>query len=397
MTVPRRAAIWALGAGQCVYWGVLYYAYAVLMVPMQAAFGASMQMVAGAFSLGLGVNALIAPVVGRWLDRGHGIAAMRAGTLLGAALLWAWSCASGVWMLYAVWFGLGLCMALVLYETAFALIIRAVAEPAARLRAIASVTVMGGLASTLFLPLAGIGAAQLGWRTTLRGLVLAWLLAAWAAERLALPSLGAAQDTPAAQGPTPAQPPPRFAVFVVGVPFVASIIAAIALTMLAIPVLVARGHSLQAAAWTLAVLGVMQLPGRLWLCRGGPMGSPRMLLVAPLLLQAGGLIALFASATLVGALLGIAVFGLGAGLHTVARPWIVPQLFGVAAAGRVNGAIARAQGLARAAGPVVAAAATARVGGGPVFLSLALLLLLSCPLAFRIAGRAASPEALPAA
>lgn len=127
------------------------------------------------------------------------------------------------------------------------------------------------------------------------------------------------------------------------------------------------------------------------------MGSPRMLLVAPLLLQAGGLIALFASATLVGALLGIAVFGLGAGLHTVARPWIVPQLFGVAAAGRVNGAIARAQGLARAAGPFVAAAATARVGGGPVFLSLALLLLLSCPLAFRIAGRAASPEAVPAA
>ncbi|HEX7112932.1 MAG TPA: hypothetical protein VF216_10835, partial [Mizugakiibacter sp.] len=190
--------------------------------------------------------------------------------------------------------------------------------------------------------------------------------------------------------------PPRLAVFILGVPFVASIFAAIALTTLAIPLLVARGHSLQAAAWTLATLGVMQLPGRIWLWRGGRVGSARTLLVAPLLLQAGGLAALALSSTLAGALGGVAAFGLGAGLHTVVRPWIVPQLFGVAAAGRVNGAIARGQGMARAAGPFVAAAVTVRAGSGPVFLALALLLLLLSPLAFCIAGRAASLEAAPA-
>lgn len=72
-------AIWAIGCGQLVNWGVLYYAFGVLLVPLEQSFDAPRWLVAGAFSLGLLVSAIAAPTVGRVADRGQGPALMRAG------------------------------------------------------------------------------------------------------------------------------------------------------------------------------------------------------------------------------------------------------------------------------------------------------------------------------
>jgi MFS-type transporter involved in bile tolerance (Atg22 family) len=66
-----RRAIWLLGAGQCVYWGMLYYGFSVLLVPMVDEFHSTRVVVAGAFSVGLLVMALVAPQIGRWVDRDH--------------------------------------------------------------------------------------------------------------------------------------------------------------------------------------------------------------------------------------------------------------------------------------------------------------------------------------
>lgn len=38
MTPALRRAIWLLGGGQCVYWGMLYYGFSVLLVPIAWAF-----------------------------------------------------------------------------------------------------------------------------------------------------------------------------------------------------------------------------------------------------------------------------------------------------------------------------------------------------------------------
>lgn len=386
----RSSAVWMLGVGQCVYWGILYYAFSVLLVPMREELGVSDAVVAGAFSLGLAVNALLAMAVGRWLDRGHGPMLLRAGALSAAALLLAWSSVESVAELYAVWIGLGACMALVLYETAFALVTRAINSPGLRMRALASVTVMGGLASTVFLPLVATGVSHLGWRTTLRILVAVWLIASWLLERYVLPALptievAVAEPVIAASRAVPH----RRLVLQLGAPFVAATFAAMALTTLVIPTLVDKGHSIAAAAWVLAALGIMQLPGRIWLWRKGGIGmSARGLLLAPLLLQAVGLVVLSLTDTLFLAFAGVAIFGVGAGLHTLARPWVVHQMFGVATAGQINGSIARAQGIARAVGPFAAAALYGQVGNAPVFLSLALLLGLLCPLAYRLTEQA---------
>ena len=159
---PR--AIWAIGCGQLVNWGVLFFAFSVLLVPLQEAFDAPRWLVAGAFSLGLLVSAIAAPAVGRLADRGQGPAVMQAGGLLAAGLLIVWALVPTIWMTYLVWAALGLCMASILYEPVFAIVGRAFADPEGRLRAIATVTVMGGLASTAFLPGTSALVTRFGWR-----------------------------------------------------------------------------------------------------------------------------------------------------------------------------------------------------------------------------------------
>ena len=171
---PR--AIVALGIGQCVNWGVLYYAFAVLVLPLQRELGVPTWVVTGAFSLALLMSAAFAPAVGRWGDRDRGAIVMQAGGLGAAALLAVWTFVPGVPSLYIVWAGLGLCMAATLYEPAFVIVGRAHDDPAQRLRALAAVTLFGGLASTLFLPGTAYVVAAAGWRGAV--LTLAALLVA---------------------------------------------------------------------------------------------------------------------------------------------------------------------------------------------------------------------------
>jgi hypothetical protein len=56
----RTREVVALGIGQCVNWGVLYYAFAVLLVPVAGDLSAPRWVVTGAFSLALFMSALLA-------------------------------------------------------------------------------------------------------------------------------------------------------------------------------------------------------------------------------------------------------------------------------------------------------------------------------------------------
>lgn len=73
--------------------------------------------------------------------------------------------------------------------------------------------------------------------------------------------------------------------------------------------------------------------------------------------------------------LGVMLFASGAGLTTLARPYLVLHVYGADRAGQINGMIARGQQLARAAGPVSAGAMAALTGYSKVFAALSLLLV----------------------
>jgi hypothetical protein len=88
------------------------------------------------------------------------------------------------------------------------------------------------------------------------------------------------------------------------------------------------------------------------------------------------------------------VFACGAGLSTLARPYLVLQVYGPERAGAVNGLIARGQQLARAAGPVSAAALAAAAGYGRVFAAMAVLLaaaMILTPSRRHLSGAQANP------
>lgn len=386
---PR--AIWAIGIGQLVNWGVLFFAFGVLLIPLQNEFNAPRWLVAGAFSAGLLVSAVAAPAVGRLADRGQGPAVMQAGGLLAAGLLIAWAVLPTIVSTYIVWSVLGLCMAAILYEPVFAIVGRAFADTEGRLRAIASVTVMGGLASTVFLPGTSALVTRLGWRGAIVALAVIIAVTTIVVTQLAFRDLAwssrtirdAIMDSSAgSHGAAPLQGIGRMVTI-----FVMSIVVNSAVSSNLVASLIDRGLAPTAAATVAGSFGIMQLPGRVLLSSARLTPRPVPLLLVSFALQIAGLLALAVHGT-VAMWVGVIVFAGGTGLTTLARPYLVLHQFGAAQAGRANGIIARGQQLARAFGPVAAAATGTALGYGLVFAGLAALLAAAMLLTRAVTSRA---------
>ena len=380
-------AIWAIGLGQLVNWGVLYYAFAVLLVPLEQSLGAPRWAIAGAFSLGLLVSAAAAPAVGRLADRGQGPAVMYAGGLVAAAVLCVWAAMPSVWATYTAWSALGVCMAAILYEPVFVIVGRAFSDGDARLRAIATVTVLGGLASTVFLPGTSALVERWGWRSAVFALAAAIAVTtllvgriafhdrAWSAQTIRRAIAGEAErETAQVSGPELNRWTAVFALSsIVNSALAANLVAA----------LIDRELSPIAAATVAGAFGVLQLPGRVLMTHRTFAPGPFQLLIASFVLQVAGLLSLVSRGTTVTLWLGVLLFAGGAGLTTLARPYLVLHMYGPDRAGCANGVIARAQQLARAGGPVFAASIATMTGYGRVFAGLATLLVVAIVLTLK--------------
>ena len=77
------AIVGALSITETVSWGILYYAFAAFLVPMQRELDASAAQLTGAFSLALAVSALAGVFVGRHLDRHSPRTLMTVGSIAG--------------------------------------------------------------------------------------------------------------------------------------------------------------------------------------------------------------------------------------------------------------------------------------------------------------------------
>ena len=372
---PR--AVWAIGTGQLVNWGVLYYAFSVLLVPLEQSLDAPRWLVAGAFSLGLLISAAAAPAVGRMADRGQGPAAIQAGGLVAAGLLIVWAAVPSLLMTYVVWSVLGLCMAAILYEPAFAIIGRAFEDPGERLRAIATVTVMGGLASTVFIPGTAAIVDQLGWRAAV--IILSFVIAAstLVTTSVAFRSVRSHGSADRLQGESDPRPLARLvAVFAI------SSVVNSAVSANLVAALIDRQMPPTQAAMVAGLFGVMQLPGRVLMTNRNFAPDAVVLLLISFAAQVIGLLALVSSST-AALWIGVLTFAGGAGLTTLARPYLVLHLYGAERGGYANGVIARGQQLARAAGPVSAAAFAGVTGYSRVFATLAGLLAVAALLTIK--------------
>ena len=382
-----------LAVTETASWGVLYYAFAVFLVPMQEELGWSRTAVTGAYSLGLLVSALAAPLVGRWLDRHGPRGLMTLGSTLGAALLLVWASVEYLLVFYLIWVGIGLAMAATLYEPAFAVLAKWFER--GRARALLLVTLAGGLASTIFLPLSAWLVEAQGWRGAL------FALAAILALLTILPHALVLRRGPEDLGLLPdgidptrsprevtADTPNEARVELRSVPLGAALrgsafwllVAALFLGTLSqaaiyvhlIPYLAERGYGLSSAATLTGLIGASQVLGRVVLTfLEGRL--PRDAVTAGIFaLQAAALFVLIGSRSPLGVLMFVLPFGAASGAVTIARALAVVDFYGLAHYGSIGGVVGMFVTGARTLAPVGAGAmAVALDGYTPVLWMLA--------------------------
>lgn len=355
----RWLLVLTLGLTETVSWGVLFYSFSVFVGPMQAELGWTRGEITGAFSLAVLVWGIAGLALGPWIDARGPRLLMTVGSAAAVALVLAWSGVTDIRAFYGCWLLMGFVWAAVLYGPAFATV--AAWFPQGRTQALTALTLMAGLASTIFLPLTAALVASLGWRDAL--VALAVLLGVTTIAPHALVLRRAPGHLAEIAGPSlsvrEAMRHPSFPWFVIGF-FSGALTLAMAVHF--VPYLVGRGYALGDAAVLAGAIGAMQLVGRL--------------LLAPLerRLPATGVVAIlyalqpFAFASLLvlpapaGPYVFVALFGASRGADTLLRNTLVARAYGVRRFASIAGVLSVVVTLAQAIGPAAVGALYDAVG-----------------------------------
>ena len=386
-TTPTHSASFVgwLSFAQLIGWGTVFYAFSVLLVPVEAELGVSKAEVSLAMSLALLAEGLAAYPIGRWIDAGHERLVMTGGSVLAGLGLIGLSLTDTLVSYCAAWAVLGVAMAATLYTPAFAVVTRR--YPHNFRRQIITITFLGGLASTVFIPLMAWLLTVVGWRHMLWALaacqlclcvpIHAWLLRD--APRSVLERRRAARRqagaNPGAPGPT-ADPfladstmvfmsnrrdtyrralrSPAFAL--VGVFQVLMMGVSVAIATHLISLLLESGMN---PAWAVALpaaMGLVQVVGRSMLFLFEHKANVHHVNRAIPALMPLGLMALLASllwfqGNLWVAFAFVALFGLGNGMITIVKGTAVAQYVNREHAASLNGALGLPTALGRAAMP----------------------------------------------
>jgi len=350
----------ALAVAQLVSWGTLYYSFSLFVVPMEAELGWRRETINGALSLGLMVSGLMAYPVGALIDRGRARAVMTAGSLLAALLLAAWAQVADVAAFYALWLGLGAALAATLYEPVFAVLTRHFPE-SYRTR-ITALTLIGGFASTVFIPLTQLFIEGLGWRAALLALAACNLLLAAPVHALLLREPETRRRDHAADDETRAGAAAmrralRHPVFwALGLCFTAYYATFAAVTFHIIPLLTERGIATAIIVAAVATIGPAQVLGRILLfALGRHVSAARAGRVAFAVFPAAVLLLIAWPASHWALFAFAGLYGAANGVITIVRGTAVPELLGPEGYGAINGALTLPANLARAAAPFGAA------------------------------------------
>lgn len=346
----------ALSFTQLISYGTLFYAFALIIEPMERELGWSKTALTGAYSLALVSSAFFAVPVGRLIDRGYGRAVMTGGSVLAALLLAFWAMTDRYPAFVLIWLGIGAAMSAVFYEPGFAVL-------ASRLglltrQGITVMTLVGGFASTVFIPLTHLLIEAYGWRGAL--FVLAALnLAVCAVLHAASIPPAPVRPKPGSAAPATAHPPsdprrvlakPAFWLFVTTNVLLGIISTGIPVHL--IPILLERGFTIEAAVAAYAVIGPAQVAARFLTGFGERAMSLRGIGAATMALS----VLAFALLPFIPAgswlILGFAaLYGAANGMLTIVRALLPPELFGREDYGAIQGMIAMPVRIAMAGSP----------------------------------------------
>ena len=349
-----------LSLAQLISWGSIFYTFSLVMEPVERELGLSRAQSSLAFSLALLAEGLMAYPVGSWIDQGHERAVMTGGSLLAGLCLMLHGSITGVGGFYAVWVGLGAAMAAILYAPAFAVVTRRF--PNDFRRAIITLTFLGGLASTVFIPLTAWLIARWGWRDALLGLAALHLLVCAPLHALMLRGAPGAALRAASDGKRVAKSMIRYLrsapFLLIGVFVVLMMAVTVALPAHMVSLL--REHGLS-ETWVIAVpagIGIVQVFGRLLLFFFEQHFDVHLAnRLIPCLIPLG-LIALLAAPLLIAGkvwvlLLFVLFYGLGNGMLTIVKGTAIAQYVNRDHVASLNGALGVPLALARSGAPLM--------------------------------------------
>ena len=345
-----------LSLPQLITWGSVFYTFSLLMAPLEAELGMSRAESSLAFSMALLAEGLMAYGVGRWIDAGHERRVMTLGSVWVGLGLVGHSFVTTVAGFYAAWIWLGLGMAATLYNPVFAVVTRRF--PQDFRRAIITLTFLGGLASTVFIPLFAWWMDLWGWRQALWALAAlqllvcaplhGWLLKG-APRTLIEPS--AAQDAAPLTSVREHLRHPPFWLLALFMVLTMSVTSALPAHMIAL--LQESGLS---PVWVIAIpaaIGVIQVLGRLvlfvferyWDVHAANRWIPTLIPAGVLALLIGGL-------SPIASLVFVLLYGLGNGMNTIVKGTAMAQYVSRQHVGQLNGLLGLPIALARAAAPL---------------------------------------------
>jgi MFS family permease len=381
-----RRLVWWLSLAQLITWGSVFYTFALLLEPVERELGLSRAQSSLAFSLALLAEGVFAYPVGRWIDRGHERAVMTGGSLLVAAMLAFHAQIHSVTGFYLAWALLGVALAATLYTPVFAVVTRRF--PQDFRRAIITMTFLGGLASSVFIPLSAWLISALGWRQALLVLALIHLVVCAPLHAICLRGAPRAGPVQASSEHSPvtllrSAPFLLIGVFVVGMMGITAAIPPHLISLL-------RESGVR-EAWVIAIpatIGVMQVLGRLLLYffehRFDLHVANRCIpLLIPLAL--GALIA--GAASPAAGLAFVVLYGLGNGMLTIVKGTAIAQYVSREHVASLNGALGLPQAVARAIAPLLLGLMWTRDVGYRWGLALLLVVSIVSALALAMAQR----------
>lgn len=391
-----------------VGYGTVFYSFSLLLSPAHEALGLPRDTLVGAFSMALLCSGLCAPWVGMLIDRYGGRGVMTAGSLLAGVMLLALSRVGSAVGFYAAWMGLGVSMSCILYEPAFAVLTRV--HGAQARRAITMVTLLGGFASTVFWPLGQWLIEHQGWRSACVTLGLVHLVfgapAHWLsigrtraragattlreepgsrANATALHAEPASRaDETTVRGVLPSHPDaseaswtlrraladPAF--YCLAGAFVSYQFVFSSTAVHFIPMMQGKGLSAAEAAAIGAMLGPMQVAGRIVeLLFGSRLPITRVGAVTIFFMPLAMAWLYFAPGRMGPLALFPLFYGGGNGIMTIVRGAVTIELYGVARYATISGALAAPALLSNATGPLVSSLLWSPTAGyQPVVLAL---------------------------
>lgn len=334
-----------LSITEAVSYGVMVYAFTVMIAPMEADLGWSRAEISGAFSLSLLLTGFIAFPVGYWLDRRGSRLLMTAGSIGATIMVLLWSQVNTYTEFIAVMALMGVCGAAILYEPAFVVVATWFVRQ--RGTAITVMTLIAGFSSTIFIPLADALLVAHGWRQAI--FILGLLLGGITIPLHALvlrgkPADMGLQPDGAAEAPTTREQPvinlrsvlrSRY-FWILTLAFSFSTLSISAVRVHFVPLLISMNIHPSSAALASGAIGLMQVVGRVIFVPLERRFSSKTMVIAVFLLLASAMATMLLGSALPLIFVFVALFGMAIGTHTLSRPLMIADSYGAAFFGRIS-------------------------------------------------------------